>query len=59
MLPDHLSVLDDEGCPRESGHQSSIRSLYFCGYDLTSTGMLRQIAIEAEAIGRAIVSNRR
>jgi indole-3-pyruvate monooxygenase len=59
MLPDHLSVLDEQGCPRESGDESSIRGLYFCGYDLTSAGMLRQIGIEAKAIGRAIVSSRR
>jgi hypothetical protein len=59
MLPDHLSVLDEEGCPRESGHQSSVRGLYFCGYRLTSAGMLRQIGIEAKAIGRAIATDHR
>ena len=58
ILPDHLSVLDEQGCPRESGGESAVRGLYFCGYDLTSTGMLRQIGIEAKAIGRAIAADR-
>lgn len=57
MLPDHLSVLDDDGVPRVSGRESGVRGLYFCGYDLTSTGMLRQIGIEAKAIGREIVAD--
>lgn len=56
MLPDHLAVLDDQGVPRVSGRESAVRGLYFCGYDLTSTGMLRQIGIEARAIGRAIAA---
>jgi len=54
MLPDHLAVLDDQGVPRVSGRESAVRGLYFCGFDVTSTGMLRQIGIEARAIGRAI-----
>jgi len=54
MLPDHLTVLDDQGVPRVSGRESAVRGLYFCGFDVTSTGMLRQIGIEARAIGRAI-----
>ena len=59
LLPDHLSVLDERGCPRASGRESAVRGLYFCGYDLTSTGMLRQIGIEAKAIGRSIASDAR
>jgi indole-3-pyruvate monooxygenase len=58
MLPDHLAVLDEHACPRETGGESAARGLYFCGYDLTSTGMLRQIGIEAKAIGRAIAASR-
>jgi cation diffusion facilitator CzcD-associated flavoprotein CzcO len=54
MLPDHRAVLDDQGVPRVSGRESAVRGLYFCGFDVTSTGMLRQIGIEARAIGRAI-----
>lgn len=59
MLPDHLSALDEHECPRVSGGESAVPGLYFCGYDLTSTGMLRQIGIEAKAIGRGIVSSPR
>jgi cation diffusion facilitator CzcD-associated flavoprotein CzcO len=58
MLPDHLSVLDEQGSPRDSGRESAVPGLYFCGYDLTSTGMLRQIGIEARGIGRGIVASR-
>jgi indole-3-pyruvate monooxygenase len=54
ILGDHASVLDSTGRPRERGRESSLPGLYFCGYDLSSTGMLRQIGIEAFAIGRDI-----
>jgi hypothetical protein len=54
MLPDHTSVLDADGRPLECGRESNVAGLYFCGFDLTATGMLRQIAIEALAIGRDI-----
>jgi hypothetical protein len=54
MLPDHLAVLDDQGVPRISGRESAVRGLYFCGYDPATTGLLRQIGIEARTIGRAI-----
>jgi cation diffusion facilitator CzcD-associated flavoprotein CzcO len=57
LLPDYTSVLDAEGVPRVSGRASAVPGLYFCGYDLTSTGMLRQIGIEAKAIGRAIAAS--
>ena len=57
LLPDYTSVLDAEGVPRVSGRASAVPGLYFCGYDLTSTGMLRQIGIEAKAIGRAIAES--
>jgi cation diffusion facilitator CzcD-associated flavoprotein CzcO len=56
MLPDHLAVLDDQGVPWVHGRESAVRGLYFCGYNATSTGMLRQIGIEATAIGRAIAA---
>ena len=59
LFPDHPFVLDDEGVPCLSGHESAERGLYFCGYDLTSTGMLRQIGIEAKQIGRGIAATRR
>jgi hypothetical protein len=51
-------LLDAHGRPRASGHETAVPGLYFCGYDLSSTGMLRQIGIEAMAIGRDIASHR-
>jgi cation diffusion facilitator CzcD-associated flavoprotein CzcO len=58
MLPEHASVLDPHGRPLECGREARIAGLYFCGYDLSSTGMLRQIGIEAMAIGRDIAARR-
>jgi indole-3-pyruvate monooxygenase len=57
MLPDHTSVLDSHGRPRTCGREADVAGLYFCGFDLTSTGMLRQIGIEALAIGRDIAAH--
>jgi cation diffusion facilitator CzcD-associated flavoprotein CzcO len=54
MLPDHTSVLDADGRPFECGRETKAAGLYFCGFDLSATGMLRQINLEALAIGRDI-----
>jgi len=54
LLPDHASVLDAEERPLECGRETKAEGLYFCGYDVSPTGMLRQIGIEALAIGRDI-----
>ena len=59
MLPDHPSVLDTLGRPLECGRESTVAGLYFCGYNLSPTGMLRQINIEARAIGRSIAATPR
>ena len=58
MLPDHTSVLDSDGRPLDCGRETNVAGLYFCGYDLSATGMLRQIGIEALAIGRDIAARR-
>jgi cation diffusion facilitator CzcD-associated flavoprotein CzcO len=52
MLPDHAFVLDADERPLERGRETKVAGLYFCGYDVSATGMLRQIGIEALAIGR-------
>jgi cation diffusion facilitator CzcD-associated flavoprotein CzcO len=59
MLPDHASVLDSHGRPLTCGRETEAAGLYFCGYDLSSTGMLRQIGIEALAIGGDIAARTR
>jgi indole-3-pyruvate monooxygenase len=47
-------VFDEEGTPTSSGKESSIPGLYFCGYYVSPTGMLREIAIEAKQISASI-----
>lgn len=56
ILPDHASVLDPQGQPRDHGRAAAVPGLYFCGYDLAPTGLLRQIGIEARRIGRDIAA---
>ncbi len=45
---------DENGRPLSSGRESAIRGLYFCGYFVAPTGMLREIALEARRIAAAI-----
>ncbi len=45
---------DENGTPFTSGRESALPGLYFCGYFVSPTGMLRQIALEAASIGAAI-----
>lgn len=49
-------VLDTEGAPLSSGRPTTDRGLYFCGYYISPTGMLREIAMEAQTIARHIVN---
>lgn len=48
------AVLDAEGAPLSSGCESAMPGLYFCGFRVTPTGMLREIAHEAHRISLAI-----
>jgi indole-3-pyruvate monooxygenase len=48
-------VLDAAGSPRASGAEIA-PGLYFCGFHVTPTGMLREIALEAKRIAHAITS---
>ncbi len=47
-------ALDDDGVPKCSGRESSVPGLYFCGFFVAPTGMLREIGIEARRIARDI-----
>jgi cation diffusion facilitator CzcD-associated flavoprotein CzcO len=49
------SVFDEEGTPVSTGKESSVPGLYFCGYYVSPTGMLREIAMEAGQISKLIV----
>lgn len=45
---------DEDGAPRRSGDGSEIPNLFFCGFYVSPTGMLREIGFEARRIGKAI-----
>lgn len=48
------AAYDVNGIPLSSGKETSMPGLYFCGYYVSPTGMLREIAIEAKKIGASI-----
>jgi indole-3-pyruvate monooxygenase len=48
------AVYDENGTPLSSGREAPIPGLYFCGFYVSPTGMLREIAIEARRISTAI-----
>ncbi|MGZ9234672.1 MAG: flavin-containing monooxygenase [Anaerolineales bacterium] len=48
------AAYDLNGAPLSSGQESSMPGLYFCGYYVSPTGMLREICIEAKKIGASI-----
>jgi hypothetical protein len=47
-------VLDDRGYPRDFKGGGACPNLFFVGYDVVATGMLREIAIQAEAVAAEI-----
>ena len=51
-------ALDEHGTPSSSGCEASLPGLYFCGYYVSPTGMLREIALEAQRISAAIARTR-
>jgi len=48
------NVLDPDGFPRDWRGGGACPNLFFVGYDQPATGLLRQIAIEAQAVAAAI-----
>jgi cation diffusion facilitator CzcD-associated flavoprotein CzcO len=48
------AAYDENGMPLLSGQKISVQGLYFCGFFVSPTGMLREIAIEARKISSAI-----
>lgn len=54
FLPQAAEVADSNGVPKVSGQETSIPGLYFCGFYVSPTGMLREIGIEAKRIARHI-----
>lgn len=49
-------VYNENGMPFSSGLETKIPGLYFCGYYVAPTGMLREIRIEAQKISKAIAT---
>jgi cation diffusion facilitator CzcD-associated flavoprotein CzcO len=47
---------DENGKPLTTGRESGVPGLYFCGYYISPTGMLREIALEARRISAAIAA---
>ncbi len=54
FIKDASSAIDEDGAPTSTGKESPIADLYFCGYYVSPTGMLREIAMEAKQIGAEI-----
>jgi cation diffusion facilitator CzcD-associated flavoprotein CzcO len=48
------AAYDENGRPLSTGRESAVPGLYFCGYYISPTGMLREIALEARRISDAI-----
>lgn len=57
FLEGALNAYDDSGTPLFSGPETPIPGLYFCGFHVSPTGMLREIAIEARRISAAIAQS--
>ncbi len=57
FLKDVPAVHDDDGTPLFSGGEVPIAGLYFCGFYVAPTGILREIALEARRISEIIAQN--
>jgi len=56
MFASQPDVLDAQGRPRVNGRESGVPGLFFCGFDLSRGGVLREIGIEARRIARSIAA---
>jgi indole-3-pyruvate monooxygenase len=54
--PEIAGLLDEKGRPRAeiSGRKTTVPGLYFCGYYVSPTGMLREISAEARRLAETI-----
>lgn len=57
FLVDASAAHAASGAPSSSGRESAIPGLYFCGFYVAPTGMLREIGLEARRISTAIARN--
>ncbi len=51
-------VYNENGMPSSSGQETKLPGLYFCGYYVAPTGMLREIRIEAKRISANIAGKK-
>lgn len=58
FLEGAAATYDAEGTPLSSGRETPIPGLYFCGYSVVPTGMLREIGFEARRISADIARKR-
>ena len=54
FLEGAVATHDEKGTPLFSGPETPIPGLYFCGFHVSPTGMLREIALEARRISAVI-----
>ena len=54
FLENASSAFDEGGTPLSTGKESPVPGLFFCGFYISPTGMLREIAIEAKQISMLI-----
>jgi len=57
FLKDANKVIAEDGLPYKSGVETSLKGLYFCGFYVSPSGMLREIGIEAKRIAKHIAGN--
>jgi indole-3-pyruvate monooxygenase len=58
LLPESGSDVLRDGAPLASGTEAAQPGLFFCGYRVAATGMLREIGIEARRIAAAVAARR-
>jgi len=56
FLENAASVCDERGVPLASGDRTALPGLYFCGFRVTATGLLREIGLEARRIAEVLRS---
>jgi cation diffusion facilitator CzcD-associated flavoprotein CzcO len=54
FIQDAHKVTDEKGKPVVSGGPSALEGLYFCGFNVSPSGMLNEIGTEARALARII-----
>ncbi|HEV7509538.1 MAG TPA: NAD(P)/FAD-dependent oxidoreductase [Thermoanaerobaculia bacterium] len=57
FLGEAVATYDDDGTPLFSGPETPVPGLYFCGFHVSPTGMLREIALEARRISEVIAQS--